>query len=152
MTPDRLEAWGRELHAVHRELRTQVERIRATIQRGERSAGLSAEFRLFCAGFCTALTSHHTREDKRLFPHVLAAHPALGPAVSRLTDDHRLLAGLIEDLDRVTRAASADSGEVLRHLDGITAIMESHFRYEERELTRVLDSLTARRPDIRSLL
>lgn len=68
----------------------------------------------------------------------------------RLAEDHRFLAGLIRDLDQVTRTASP--GQVLRYLDGITALMESHFRYEERELTPVLDAMTARDPDIRSLL
>ena len=150
MSRDRLEAWGRELRLVHQELRAQVGRIREAIQRGEADAGLPAEFRLFCLGFCGALTSHHVAEDQRLFPRVLDAHPGLGAVIGRLAEDHRLLAALIKDLDQVTRTAGA--AEVLRHLDGITAIMESHFRYEECQLTQVLDAMTARQPDIRSLL
>jgi hypothetical protein len=147
---DRLEAWGRELRLVHTELRTRIELVREHVLRGEAGAGLTEELRLFCLGFCGALTSHHTAEDTRLFPHVLAAQPGLGPVVDRLMEDHRLLGALIEDLDRVARTASA--GEVLRHLDGITAIMESHFGYEERQLTSVLNALTAPDPAIRSLL
>ena len=30
---------------------------------------------------------------------------------------------------------------LLRHLDGVEAVMESHFRYEERQLLTVLESL-----------
>lgn len=147
---DRLEAWGRELRLVHRELRTRIERLREQVFRGETDTELAEDLRLFCLSFCGALSSHHTAEDTRLFPHVLAAHPGLSPVVDRLMEDHRMLAALIEDLERVTRTASA--AQVLYHLDGITAIMESHFGYEERQLTAVLDALTAPDPAIRSLL
>lgn len=147
---DRLEAWGRELRLVHRELRTRMELLRGQVLDGEASTGLAAQLRLFCLGFCGALTRHHTAEDTGLFPRVLAAHPGLGPVVDRLMEDHRMLAALIDDLDRAARTASAS--QVLRHLDGITAIMESHFVYEERRLTAVLDTLTAPEPEIRSLL
>ena len=150
MSPDRLQAWGRQLRLVHQELRAQANRIRESVQRGEAGTGLSAELTLFCLGFCGALTGHHVAEDERLFPRVLDAQPRLAAVTERLTEDHRLLSALLKDLDRVARTAGAD--EVLRHLDGISAIMESHFRYEERELTPVLDSMTAREPDIRSLL
>lgn len=156
MSRDRLEAWGRELILVHRELCTRIERLRERVlrgehgERGEADTGLGEELRLFCLGFCGALTSHHTAEDARLFPHILAAHPGLGPVVGRLMEDHRVLADLIEDLERATRTASA--AQVLRHLDGITAVMESHFGYEERQLTTVLNALTAPEPAIRSLL
>ena len=47
-----------------------------------------------------------------------------------------LLAGL-EDALR----SSADAAVIERHLEGIAAIMESHFRYEERELLPVLARL-----------
>lgn len=150
MSRDRLEAWGRELRLVHRELRTRIELLREQLLHGEADTGLAGELRLFCLGFCGALASHHTAEDTRLFPYVLAAHPGLGPVADRLMEDHRMLAALIEDLDRAARTAGA--AQVLRHLDGITAIMESHFGYEERQLTAVLDALTAPEPAIRSLL
>jgi hemerythrin-like domain-containing protein len=151
---DRLESWGRELRLVHRELRTRIELLRDQVLRGETVGEtdiyLTQELRLFCLGFCGALTSHHAAEDTRLFPHVVAAHPGLSSVVDRLMEDHRMLAALIKDLDRVTRTASA--AQVLSHLDGIMAIMESHFGYEERQLTAVLDALTAPDPAIRSLL
>lgn len=150
MSPDRLQAWGRQLRLVHQELRAQADRIRESVQQGEAGAGLPAELTLFCLGFCSALTGHHVAEDERLFPRVLDAHPRLAAVTARLTEDHRLLSALIKDLDHVARTADADA--VLRHLDGISAIMESHFRYEERELTSVLDSMTAPEPDIGSLL
>lgn len=147
---DRLTAWGRELRLVHQELRTQVDRVRERAQRGDTDTDLSAELRLFCHGFCGTLTRHHIAEDQRLFPHVLARHPGLAAVVDRLMEDHRLLAALIDDLDTAIRGRSTDG--ILRHVDGISAIMESHFGYEERQLTALLDTMTAAEPDIRSLL
>lgn len=147
---DRLEAWGRELRHVHRELRTRIGLLREQVLHGETDTELAKDLRLICLGFCGALTTHHTAEDTRLFPHVLAAHPGLGPVVDQLMEDHQMLAALIQDLDQVAR--TADAAQVLRHLDGITAIMESHFAYEERRLTAVLDALTAPDPAIGSLL
>jgi hypothetical protein len=47
-----------------------------------------------------------------------------------------LLAGLQAAVDR-----SAPPAELDRHLEGIAAIMESHFRYEERQLLSILDTL-----------
>jgi hypothetical protein len=37
--------------------------------------------------------------------------------------------------------APAAPAELLRHLDGLSAIMESHFSYEERQLLYVLAAL-----------
>jgi len=39
-------------------------------------------------------------------------------------------------------ARAAPPAELDRHLDGLAAIMESHFRYEERQLLTVLETLT----------
>jgi hypothetical protein len=50
-----------------------------------------------------------------------------------------LLAGLLEAIGGTATAAELD-----RHLEGIAAIMESHFRYEERQLLTVLDDLDLR--------
>ena len=47
-----------------------------------------------------------------------------------------LLGGLQSAVDR---AAGPD--EIDRHLEGLAAIMENHFRYEERQLLTVLDTL-----------
>jgi hypothetical protein len=47
---------------------------------------------------------------------------------------------VLRDLDdALTPAGSAE--QVARRLDGIAAIMESHFRYEERQLLDVLATL-----------
>ncbi len=95
---------------------------------------------LFCHGFCTALTGHHEGEDRQLFPAIAAAHPELRDTLRYLQQDHSMIAHLLAALQAaVDRTAPPD--ELDRHLEGIAAIMESHFRYEERSLLTVLDRL-----------
>ena len=47
---------------------------------------------------------------------------------------------LIGELRRAMDAGAATE-EKARHLDGIAAVMETHFRYEERRLLDVLDAI-----------
>jgi hypothetical protein len=139
VTRERVQAWGRELIQVHQQLRERLERARADLAAGHPAGTPAARLTLPCAGFCRALARHHGAEDRALFPQVLAAHPDLARDVARLAEDHRLLAGLLRDLERVT--GRSDPQETARHLDGIEAIMESHFAFEERKLAALLDVL-----------
>jgi hypothetical protein len=136
----RLIAWGDEMRAVHQRLREALRVARAALGTG--SAGRSAERDLlvFCHGFCAALIGHHQGEDRELFPAIASAHPELRETLRKLQQDHALIAQLLEDL----RAASEEAEQPDRlglRLDGIAAIMESHFQYEERQLLVVLDAL-----------
>ena len=72
-------------------------------------------------------------------------HPELGEVVDRLEQDHRMIGTLLADLERVVREG-AGREVVLRHLEGVDAIMESHFRYEERELVVLLDAASGDGP------
>lgn len=94
---------------------------------------------LYCHGFCTTLTGHHEGEHRELFPAIAATHPELRATLRNLEHDHALIAQLLGDLQAATRAA--DPSALRPHLDGIAAIMESHFQYEERQLLAVLDAL-----------
>lgn len=136
----RLIAWSHELGAVHGRLREALRVTRAAVRAGEPSSPPARELLLFCHGFCAALTGHHEGEDRELFPAIAAAHPDLAPTLRRLEQDHSMIAHLLAALEAATeRGVSPDRLEA--HLDGIAAIMESHFRYEERELLTVLTTL-----------
>lgn len=128
----RLIAWSGELRRVHDRLREALALTRSTADPGD--------LLLFCHGFCTALTAHHRGEDVHLFPALAAAHPELGETLRRLQQDHSMIAHLVGALLADARRG-ADPEGLDRHLEGIAAIMESHFRYEERRLLAVLDSL-----------
>jgi hypothetical protein len=94
---------------------------------------------LYCWGFCAALSGHHRSEDRVLFPR-LAEDPDLAPVIEKLVQDHSSIEHLIGSLQSaLERGMPAE--ERLRHLDGIEAVMESHFRYEERQLLDVLDGM-----------
>jgi hypothetical protein len=69
---------------------------------------------------------------------VLAARPELAPVVADLKRDHSMLDHLLGELERAALSGGARD-ELLRHLDGIEAVMETHFRYEEKKLVDVLD-------------
>lgn len=51
-----------------------------------------------------------------------------------------MMAHLIGGLEKAL-TSGADGATLHGHLDGIGAIMESHFRYEERSLLSVLDGV-----------
>ncbi|SDS81040.1 hemerythrin domain-containing protein [Microlunatus soli] len=136
----RLIAWSQELRAVHQRLRTALRVTRDALEAGEASAPATRELLMFCHGFCTALTGHHQSEDRELFPAVAAAHPELAGTLRQLRQDHSMIGYLVAALqDAVGRNASPV--EIDRHLDGVAAIMENHFRYEEQQLLTILDTL-----------
>lgn len=138
--PTRLVAWSSELRAVHSRLREALAITREALQSGADAETASRDLLTFCHGFCTALGGHHEGEDRELFPAIGTAHPELGETLRYLQQDHSMMTQLIGDLlAAVDRTAPAD--ELERHLDGIGAIMESHFRYEERQLLGVLETL-----------
>lgn len=51
-----------------------------------------------------------------------------------------MIGHLIGQLER-SLSSGTTTADKLRHLDGIEAVMESHFRYEERRLLAVLDDV-----------
>ncbi|WP_298331836.1 hemerythrin domain-containing protein [Haloactinopolyspora sp.] len=136
----RLIAWSRELRQVHERLREALRVTRQALADGAAAEPATRELLLYCHGFCAALTGHHQSEDRTLFPAIAAAHPELRETLRYLEQDHsmieHLLSGLLAAVDQAASPAELD-----RHLEGIAAIMESHFRYEERQLLTVLDTL-----------
>jgi hemerythrin-like domain-containing protein len=135
----RLIAWNRELITAHQRLRQALRLTRGALDAG--SAGpLTADLMLYCHGFCAALSGHHVSEDTALFPELSARHPELASTIAKLRQDHEMIASLLTQLsDALT--SSADTADLAPHLDGLSAIMESHFNYEERQLLEILSTL-----------
>ena len=139
---ERVVAWAVEMRAVHQRLRDALAVAREAAEAGA-PAEVPRDLLLYCWGFCTALTGHHSGEDTVLFPAVGTAHPGLWPVLDRLRQDHAMIEHLLGSFRR-----SVDAGEgpaaLLRHVEGIEAVMESHFGYEERQLLGVLEHLDLR--------
>ena len=136
----RLVAWSEELRRVHSRLREALRVTRETLAQGAPGAEATRELLLYCHGFCVALDGHHRGEDTTLFPAIEAEHPELSPVLRSLERDHSMIAHLLRGLDTAVKQ-SARPDELERHLEGVAAIMENHFRYEERQLLSVLDAL-----------
>jgi hemerythrin-like domain-containing protein len=133
-------AWGAELRRVHNRIRSALEVTRAAVREGRPGEQASRDLLLYCHGFCAALDGHHRGEDRALFPAIEAEHPQLAPVLRSLERDHTMIAHLLSGLEAaVGRAAGPE--ELDQHLEGIAAIMENHFRFEERKLLSVLDAL-----------
>lgn len=120
-------AYGNQLVETHAQLRAMLDDIRD---------GLVPEASLpvHCLAFCRALSAHHTGEDREVFPELAARHPELRSFLDDLARDHEIIAGY---LDRI----QARGGAVGSELDELTAMLETHFRGEEKRLVGVLNAL-----------
>jgi hypothetical protein len=136
----RLIAWGDEMRAVHDRLRGALRLSQEAVAAGRDLPDPGRELLLFCHGFCAALDGHHRGEDALLFPAVEAAHPDLGGQLRKLEQDHAMIGTLLAELASAVDR-SADPVTLGQHLDGLGAIMESHFAFEERTLLGILDRL-----------
>ncbi|KQR39136.1 hemerythrin domain-containing protein [Microbacterium sp. Leaf159] len=149
MDADRLIAWDDELRRAHTRLRAALEATRAALDDDADAPDAASDLALFCIGFCSALDGHHLSEDRALFPALREEHPEFGDVIDKLMQDHSMLAHLLGALR--TAVESGESAETIeRHLDGVGAIMESHFRFEEREILTPLRALHLDRavPDV----
>lgn len=138
---DRVVALSRQLAQAHQELRRRIDEIRKGL--GHRRLGDDVLL-THCIAFCAALTAHHQGEGDGIFPQLLAQRPDLAATISRLIEDHEMIASILGRVAELTERAAGAKGSALgaigRELDGLTAIMESHFNYEERTISEALDA------------
>ena len=135
----RLIAWNEELIAAHAKLRAALAAAQDALDGGEAESARS-DLLLYCHGFCVALGRHHVGEDTTLFPELRALHPELARTIAALEQDHAMIGTLLAKFERAIRSSESTESLAL-HLEGLAAIMESHFRYEERQLLDVLATL-----------
>lgn len=98
----------------------------------------------YCESYCRIVTGHHTNEDRGMFPHLLQSDPDLEPVITRLHDEHEVIAGLLDDLDRALVALVGDPGygsDGQRSLDALSDAVDTlaeslltHLSYEEEAL------------------
>ena len=137
---DRVVALSVQLAQAHQDLRRQISDIKSGLGR-RRLAGDALVNH--CLAFCAALTSHHQGEDAGMFSALLRERPDLAATIAKLVEDHGMIASILAQLRELADKA-ADSRDLAaesigRELDGLAAIMESHFRYEERTISDALD-------------
>ncbi|MGW2434547.1 hemerythrin domain-containing protein [Streptomyces sp. NPDC001640] len=137
---DRAAAFSLRLAEAHQELRRLINEIRTGL--GQRR--LTDDVLLtHCLAFCAALTTHHHGEDDGMFSQLLLDRPDLTATVANLAEDHGMIATILAQVSELADRAAESGGDVLepigRELDGLAAIMESHFGYEERTISEALD-------------
>ncbi|MFF4501662.1 hemerythrin domain-containing protein [Streptomyces sp. NPDC001401] len=137
---DRVVALSLQLSQAHQELRRQINEIRTSL--GHRRLSDDALV-THCLAFCAALTSHHQGEDNGMFSHLLRERPDLAATVANLVEDHGMISSILSRVRELAERAAESRGSVLetigRELDGLAAIMESRFSYEERTISEALD-------------
>jgi hypothetical protein len=131
-------ALGAELRRLHDRIREVLDDAREGLDATVLAASLTDDLVLRCRAVCTVLGAHHRDEDAGLFPWLRREFPDLGPVVDRLEQDHAMIGSLLSDLEHLV-GSGAPGALVVQHLQGVDAVMESHFRYEERELVGLLD-------------
>ena len=135
-TPDpdgRLTAFGNQLIQVHLWLREELALLRESL-----GTGRPRDLRAHCLTFCSALQRHHTGEDEGAFPALAESFPELRPVLEELTRDHETVSGILRRLEELS---SGDPADVRAELDGLSALLESHFVYEEKRIVAALNSL-----------
>ncbi|MFF9853536.1 hemerythrin domain-containing protein [Streptomyces litmocidini] len=153
---DRLTAFGNQLVDVHLWLREELARLREELDSFLSGGGRPRNLRAHCLAFCSALTRHHTAEDRGVFPVLAEAYPALRPVLDELARDHvqveEILVRLQDLLDALpseprTEPDPTEARRVRGELDGLVALVESHFTYEEKKLVAALDELGTPLPE-----
>jgi alkanesulfonate monooxygenase SsuD/methylene tetrahydromethanopterin reductase-like flavin-dependent oxidoreductase (luciferase family)/hemerythrin-like domain-containing protein len=95
----------------------------------------------YCESYCRVVATHHTLEDQSVFPHLRRKDPRLGPVLDRLSQEHHVIHGVLDAVDRalVALVSQPDGMKELRAaVDQLTDALLSHLSYEERELVEPL--------------
>jgi len=78
-----------------------------------------------------------------MFAALRRERPDLAGTISKLVQDHEMIASILLRVAELADHATTSRGPALaaigRELDGLAAIMESHFNYEERTIGEALD-------------
>ncbi|GAA4581513.1 nitroreductase/quinone reductase family protein [Planotetraspora phitsanulokensis] len=136
--PPRAASLGAALKMIHDAFRRELALIRKEI--AESGPGLGAQLRMNCLTVCHGLHLHHTHEDGGVFPALGDSRPELAPALERLSEEHRTIAALIDELQEVVSAEGADPLLVLPQVERLIDELERHLTYEEEQLIPILDA------------
>jgi hemerythrin-like domain-containing protein len=94
----------------------------------------------FCAAYCRVLTMHHTLEDQT-FPGLAHRKPELAPVVTKLSQEHEVIADVLTAIDSTLTAMMSDDSrldDVRDHVHLLDRLLTSHLDYEEDQLVAPL--------------
>jgi deazaflavin-dependent oxidoreductase (nitroreductase family) len=143
---DRVRGMGDFLVEVHEWLRDELKTLRKGVDDvvAGRADSLTMEktLRAHCVSFCEALTKHHTGEDMGAFPMLAQRFPALAPALTKLGEDHVVVAGLQKRIRELVEGYVHGESDPVRLRDDFDALageVEAHFAYEEKTVVAALN-------------
>jgi len=146
---DRVQGMGDFLVEVHEWLREEIKTLRAGVDDlvAGRADSLTMEksLRAHCVSFCEALTKHHTGEDMGAFPMLAQRFPALAPALTKLGEDHVVVAELQKRIRELVEGyvhGESDPSRLRDDFDELAGKLEAHFAYEERTVVTALNVTT----------
>jgi alkanesulfonate monooxygenase SsuD/methylene tetrahydromethanopterin reductase-like flavin-dependent oxidoreductase (luciferase family) len=158
-TPHEL-ATAQHLIDVHDHLRAELGQIRDLVAQVAEGAAEVAQVRnrinemsirqnnwtvgAYCAQYCRLVTTHHTIEDRSMFPALRHGDPRLTDVIARLEQEHQVIHGTLEGVDRALVGFVDEVGhgpELIEAVDVLTDALLSHLSYEERELVEPIARL-----------
>ena len=154
------QATGQHLVDIHNHLRAELDQVYdliAQVEAGTATAGAARShintmtmrqnkwvLGGYCVSYCRVVTTHHTVEDRAMFPQLRAADRRLDPVIDRLELEHRVIHDVLEGVDRALVAyvgAPDGMAELRAAVDLLGDSLLSHLSYEERELVEPLARL-----------
>jgi hypothetical protein len=152
-------AAAQHLVDIHDHLRAELGQVRELVERVRRGSLDAASARsainemtmrqndwtmgAYCASYCRIVTGHHSLEDEAIFPHLRRERP-LAPVIDRLGEEHVVIHGVLERVDRALAdhlGRPGDFSGIEAALDLLSDTLLSHLAYEERELVEPLARL-----------
>lgn len=101
--------------------------------------GLGLQLRQHCLAFCESLEFHHGGEDAYMFPELERRHPHLRETFARLYEEHRTVAAILEELQRLLADVStADAHRFHSELQRMSTELQAHLAYEEENLIPIM--------------
>ena len=156
------QATGAHLRRIHDAFRAELTALEARVEEVRRGEAAAADVRAAVSGFagafgaatdvslgqqcaqvCRLVTLHHTLEDSTLFP-ALGAHARLKPVVERLAEEHAVIHEHLAYIDALATRVDAEPDVVTELAAAVAefgAVVRSHFRYEEDELSEPMGLL-----------
>ncbi|MEV5988477.1 hemerythrin domain-containing protein [Streptomyces sp. NPDC052051] len=140
---ERLRGFGTQLIEVHLWLREELASLRGNVEAYLTEGAPLRELRTNCLTFCSALHRHHHGEDATAFDVLAAQYPELIAVIEELRSDHHLVETSLRRLEALVAelGAGRDPIEIQREIDGLAALMETHFVYEEKRIVSALNAL-----------
>ncbi|MEV6909560.1 nitroreductase/quinone reductase family protein [Amycolatopsis sp. NPDC051071] len=143
---DRVRGIGDFLVEVHEWLREELKTLRAGVDDlvAGRADSLIMEksLRAHCVSFCEALTKHHTGEDMGAFPMLAQRFPALAPSLTKLGEDHVVVASLQKRIRELVEGyvhGESDPVRLRDDFDVLAGKLEAHFAHEEETVVAALN-------------